>query len=198
MREFVVVGHTTPTSDFSLDDLPGAGRVDVLCRCVNSAFVLSHSVREDVRLHLVLRGEEEATVRFEGDELRYLNPDERSTAALIREALDEREEVVGHQEVESTPGVHVSKKGFEEVVEETSRRGEVIELHENGEPLVDAETPEHGVFVLSDDEDFTDEERGVLEEVADASRSVGLEVLHADHSMTVVHNWLDTEGFERY
>ncbi|MDY7081623.1 MAG: tRNA (pseudouridine(54)-N(1))-methyltransferase TrmY, partial [Halobacteria archaeon] len=80
MRKFVVLGHTAPTEpDFTLNDLPGsAGRLDVLCRCVNSSFFLSHSLREDVRLYLVLQGE--ITLRFEGRELQHLNPDERSTA----------------------------------------------------------------------------------------------------------------------
>ncbi|HMB51655.1 MAG TPA: tRNA (pseudouridine(54)-N(1))-methyltransferase TrmY, partial [Natronoarchaeum rubrum] len=95
MRQFIVLGHDVPTEpDFSLDDIAGgAGRLDVLCRCVNSAFFLSHAIREDVRAHLVLG--DEFTVTFEGSDLRRLNPDERSTAALVRNALDEREEAIG-------------------------------------------------------------------------------------------------------
>ena len=77
MRQFVVSGHDAPTTaEFALDDLAGgAGRLDVLCRCVNAAFFLSHDLREDVRVWLVLG--DEFAVRFEGSELRRLNPDER-------------------------------------------------------------------------------------------------------------------------
>jgi tRNA (pseudouridine54-N1)-methyltransferase len=49
MRQFVVVGHDAPTTDdFSLDDLPGAGRLDVLCRCITAALLLSHGIRDGV------------------------------------------------------------------------------------------------------------------------------------------------------
>ncbi|MEF8821408.1 MAG: tRNA (pseudouridine(54)-N(1))-methyltransferase TrmY, partial [Halovenus sp.] len=35
MRQFIVHGHAVPpTAEVSLDDLPGAGRLDLLARCV--------------------------------------------------------------------------------------------------------------------------------------------------------------------
>ncbi len=196
MRQFIVLGHDAPTTDaFSLDDLAGgAGRLDVLCRCVSSGFFLSHAIREDVRLFLVLS--DEFTVRFEGSELRRLNPDERSTAALIRAALAEREGAIGHVEVESTPGVYLSRRGFADVLDSVS--GTVIQLHEDGTPLSESEVPEHPTFVLSDHHDFTEREGELLSERGAERLSVGPEALHANHAITVVHNWLDTGGFESY
>jgi len=87
MRRFIVLGHTAPTEpDFDLDDLAGgAGRLDVLARCVNSAFFLSHAIRESVRVYLVLA--DEVTIKLEGVELRYMNPDERNIAGLLKQAL---------------------------------------------------------------------------------------------------------------
>ncbi|NHN60067.1 MULTISPECIES: tRNA (pseudouridine(54)-N(1))-methyltransferase TrmY [Halorussus] len=198
MRQFIVLGHDAPTTpDFSLDDLAGgAGRLDVLCRCVNSAFFLSHAIREDVRVHLVLA--DEVTVRFKGSELRRLNPDERSTAALIRNALDAKDEAIGHMETESSPGVHLSKRGFEPVLEEAARDGTVIQLHEDGAPVVDVKPPEDPVFVLSDHHDFADGEADLLAAAADERVRLGPELLHADHAITVAHNFLDTEGFAEY
>jgi tRNA (pseudouridine54-N1)-methyltransferase len=198
MRQFIVLGHDAPTTpEFSLDDLAGgAGRLDVLCRCVNSAFFLSHAIREDVEVHLVLR--DEVTVRFEGSDLRRLNPDERSTAALIRGALEEKGEAIGHVEAESSPGVHVSKRGFEPVLEAAARDGTVVQLHEDGDPVVDVEPPANPVFVLSDHHDFESEEADLLAEAADRRVRLGPELLHADHAITVAHNYLDTDGFARY
>ncbi|WP_135853714.1 tRNA (pseudouridine(54)-N(1))-methyltransferase TrmY [Halorussus salinus] len=198
MRQFIVLGHDAPTTpDFSLDDLAGgAGRLDVLCRCVNSAFFLSHAIREEVRVLLVLQ--DEVTVRFEGSELRRLNPDERSTAALIRGALEEKSEAIGHMEAESSPGVYVSTRGFEPVLEEAARKGTVVQLHEEGDPVVYVEPPENPVFVLSDHHDFGEEEAGLLGDTADRRVRLGPELLHADHAITVAHNYLDTEGFEQY
>jgi len=196
MRQFVVVGHDAPTTpDFALDDLAGgAGRLDVLCRCVNSAFFLSHDIREAVRVHLVLG--EAYTVRFEGADLRRLNPDERSTAALIRTALEHREEAVGHQSVESTPGVSISRRDFGATLADAE--GTVVQLHEDGDPVVDAPVPEDPVFVLSDHRDFTTAEAELLAEAADRRVRLGPERLHADHAITVAHNYLDTDGFARY
>jgi tRNA (pseudouridine54-N1)-methyltransferase len=198
MRQFIVLGHDAPTTpDFSLDDLAGgAGRLDVLCRCVNSAFFLSHDIREDVRVHLVLG--DEVTIRFEGSELRRLNPDERSTASLVRGALEAKDEAIGHMEAESSPGVHLSKRGVEPVLEEAARAGTVVQLHEEGDPVVDVEPPADPVFVLSDHRDFEGSEVELLDEAADRRVRLGPELLHADHAITVAHNYLDTEGFRAY
>jgi tRNA (pseudouridine54-N1)-methyltransferase len=197
MREFVVVGHDAPTTpEFSLDDLPGAGRLDVLCRCVTSALLLSHDIREAVRVRLVLDGA--YIVRFEGSELRHLRPDERSAASLVRGALEVREEAIGAMEANPSPGVYVGSGGFERAVDDASATGELLVLHEDGDPVVDVDPRMDAAFVLSDHRDFTDEEMAVLREAGARRVSVGPRALHADHAVTVAHNYLDTEGFRRY
>lgn len=198
MRRFIVLGHTAPTTpEFDLADLAGgAGRLDVLARCVNSAFFLSHAIRESVRVSLVLA--DTVTVRLEGVELRYMNPDERNIASLLRQALEAREGAIGHSEVESTPGIYVSNRGFEAVLNAAAREGAIVHLQEDGDPLAGLEPPSNPAFVLSDHQDFTAEESALLEESADHRVSVGPKALHADHTISVVHNYLDTEGFERY
>jgi tRNA (pseudouridine54-N1)-methyltransferase len=196
MRQFVVLGHDAPTTpDFSLDDLAGAaGRLDVLCRCVNSAFFLSHAIREDVRVHLVLA--DSFTVSFDGRDLRRLNPDERSTAALIRTALERRDDAIGHQPVESTPGVSIRRRGVEATVDALD--GTLIHLHEDGTPVVDVDPPTDPAFVLSDHHDFTAAERDLLADRTDARIRLGPSALHTDHAVTVAHNYLDTAGFRSY
>ena len=197
MRRFVVLGHEAPTTpEFSLDDLPGAGRLDALCRCVTSAFCLSHAIREDVRVELVLA--DRYTVRFEGRELRRLNPDERSTAALVRTALEHREGAIGAMEANSSPGVYIGKRNGEAVLREAASEATLLALREDGDAVVDAEPPADAAFVLSDHREFADRERELLAEHADRHVSLGPRALHADHAITVAHNWLDTDGFRRY
>lgn len=201
MRQFVLVGHDAPTDpEFSLNDLPGAGRVDVLCRCVTAAFLLSHGIRESTRVWLVLG--DSLSIRFEGRDLRRLNPDERSTAALIRGALEEHGEAIGHMDAESSPGVFVSRRGVEEVLEEmkeqTSAENTVVTLHEEGAPITDLDPPTDPIFVLSDHRDFTEHEADLLSEEGDERVQLGSERLHANYAITVAHNYLDTAGFERY
>jgi len=198
MRQFLVVGHDAPTTpEFSLDDLAGgAGRLDVLCRCVTSAFFLSHSIREAVRVHLVLG--DEFTVRFDGRTLKRLNPDERSTAALIRTALEHRKDAIGQMPAESTPGVTIRRVGFETTLEDLASDATVVALHEDGDPTVDVDPPADPLFVLSDHRDFTDSESSLLSATADERLRLGPAVLHADHAVTVAHNYLDTEGYTAY
>ena len=79
---------TTP--QFTLNDLSGSGgRMDILARAINAAFFLSHDIRRDVEVAIVLLGPEDPpkTIRFLGSELKYLNPSERSTGGLIRNAI---------------------------------------------------------------------------------------------------------------
>ncbi|MFZ2411418.1 MAG: tRNA (pseudouridine(54)-N(1))-methyltransferase TrmY, partial [Candidatus Methanoperedens sp.] len=109
MKSLIIIGHKAVTVPFSLNDLPGAaGRMDILCRCVNAALFLSHDLRRDVRVYLILKGEPAPPklIRFDGAAVRYLSPDERSAASLIKKALEKN---VQDFWTESTPGVSVRK-----------------------------------------------------------------------------------------
>lgn len=182
MRDFVFVAHEAPTdAGFSLNSLPEAGRLDLLCRFVNAALLTSHGVRDETTAHVVIRDERDVTVRFVGDEVRGLNPDERSIAGVVRAALDERT----YYEVEARAGVYVAEKTLAEVLEETD--GETVVLHEDGEAL--AEPPDSPTFVLSDHRDFTDDDEAAFEEARRAS--LGPVALHADHATAVAQNRCD-------
>jgi tRNA (pseudouridine54-N1)-methyltransferase len=198
MRQFIIIGHDAPVeSDFALSDLAGgAGRLDVLCRCVNSAFFLSHDLREDVRVHLVLQ--DEFTVTFEGSDLRRLNPDERSTAALVRNALEQRQEAIGHIPVETSPGVSLTRIGFEELLDDVDSEGTIVQLHEDGDPVSDVEPPTDPIFVLSDHYDFEEWEAELLASTTDRRVRLGPNRLHADHAITVAQHYLDTHGYTRF
>jgi len=197
MRQFVVIAHEAPTTtEFSLDDLPGNGRLDVLCRCLGAAFLLSHNLRSDVRVQLVLG--DEYTITFDGETIRNLNPDERSTAALIRTAIEHREDAIGHQPAESSPGVTIRRQDVARTIEQAAENGTLVALHEDGTPIADTAPPAEPIFVLSDHRDFTPEEQTLLEDHADRIVSLGPRRLHGDHAITIAHNFLDTDGFQTY
>lgn len=190
-----MIGHEAPTDEsFSLDDLPGgAGRLDLLARCVSAGLFTSHGIRE-ARVSVVCR--DAFTVRFDGRRARNLHPDERSTAARIRSALAAREEAIGHQPVEVSPGVAIARYGLGPALDATE--GPLVWLHEDGEPVVETQTPADPTVVLSDHREFTDDERELLADRADDRLGLGPEAIHADHAISVVHNWLDTDGYTRY
>lgn len=195
VRTVVVVAHEAPTTpEFSLDDLPGAGRMDLLARSVTAALLRSHDIRRDVRVALVLG--DSYTVGFDGSELRGLHPDERSTAALVRTALEEREAAIGHVPVEVSPGLSLVRTGLADTLVNTS--GPVYQLHEDGQPVADCDPPENPTLVLSDHQSFRTAETTLLDDADARQVSLGPEVLHADQAITVAHNWLDTVGFSEY
>lgn len=131
MRNFVIVGHKATTNpDFSLEDIPGtSGRLDILCRSVTAAFVISHGIRKDVCVYLVLLGGEiPKTILLQGETLRHLNPDERTTAALLKKALN----VPATQEwAMSTSGIFVRTGGLREVLDDL-KSVRMIYLREDG------------------------------------------------------------------
>ena len=196
MRHFVVRSHDLAAgADVSLDDLPGAGRLDLLSRCVTSALLCSHDIREDVHVSLVVDG---YVVGFDGSELRRLNPDERSTAARIRDALAAREGAIGSMAAHPSPGVSIRHGDFESLLGGLDAGRTLVELHADGRPITERAPPEDPVFVLSDHREFTDAEAESLGSAADDRVSLGPEALHADQAITVAHNYLDTGGYTAY
>lgn len=189
-RAFVVLSHTGPmTPDFPLADLPGsAGRLDILCRCATEAFLLSHGIRRDVRLYFVIRGE--LIVRLEGRTLRYLNPDERSTAALIRKAIAAAQGAPRGEWVPSTPGIHARWGPLSDVRGELEGDGySLYLLEEGGEFIREVGFPERVAFFLSDHKDFTPEDLSHLEGLPRIS--LGPLSLQAQTCIALVHNELD-------
>lgn len=218
MRNFVIVGHRAVTSpNFSLNDLPGTGgRMDILARSVNSAFLISHDIRRDVEVALVLQGpgSPTKTIRFNGAELKYLNPDERSTGALIRNALMKFSSIKskskndtitsepqtpqtqnGFQlEIQASPGIFISNTEFEDVIVHYESTSKIVYLNETGSDIFASEIiKEKGnlTFVLSDDKDFTAEEDGLLKKTAEFELCLSPNILHTEHCIILVHNLLD-------
>ncbi len=191
LRRYVVLGHRAITSaDFKLDDLCGStGRLDILLRCVNSSFFLSHGIRKDVEISLLLLGEPNPpkTVRIDGSEVKYLNPDERSTAALIRNALLQK----GEGERKCSPGIYVSERSYSEVLSNVSKESKMFYLREDGEDIRTSTIPADATFVLGDDRDLTKEEEDVLMTYEPKRVSLGPMSYHADHCITLVNNELD-------
>ena len=194
MRRFIVVGHrAVTTGDFKLDDLAGStGRLDVLLRCINSSFFLSHDIRRDVEIVLVLQGPPypPKTLRLVGSELKYLNPDERSTAALVRNALLQNVD----SEERSSPGIYVSNRSYRDVLSNIPKGEQIVYLKESGSSIRGFDFQGNVSFVLGDDQDLTKDEEGLLLEYDPELISIGTKSYHADHCITIVNNELDLRG----
>jgi tRNA (pseudouridine54-N1)-methyltransferase len=186
MRRFVIVAHEAATdSSFPLDDLPGAGgRMDVLCRAIGAAFFVSHGMRQDVELTLLLRNE--VQLRLDGRRLRRLNPDERSIAGLLRRALHELQD----DEVESTPGLFVSQGSLPGLLDHLHLAdAHPFVLDEEGSPFRAGSIPAEPAFILSDHMPFSEQDRETLRDLP--SLSLGDRSLHASQCITIAHYLLD-------
>ncbi len=185
MTSFAIIGHLARTDGgFSLNDLPGSGgRMDVLCRCVNAGLFLSHDLRRDVDCYLILCGEPAGpkTVKFSGEQVRSLSPDERSAGALIKKVIDTP---CGSEFREASQGVFIRKGGLERILSEH----QFAVLDEQGTDIRKA-TGLPDAYILSDHLNFTGPEEELLSNCP--RYSVGPKCLHADHTITVLHNELD-------
>ena len=189
MRRFLILGHNVPVHpDFHLNDLPGgAGRIDVLCRAIGASFLLSHGIRRDVETILLLQNS--VRIRIDGDRVKRLNPDERSTAALIRRALG----VLSDEEIESTPGIFASRCTLSEAIDGLVEQGaSPIVLDEDGVPFESLTFSRSPAFVLSDHTDFAKEEERLFADFPRAS--LGPTPLHTSQAITIAHYLLDRQA----
>ncbi len=121
------------------------------------------------------------TIRFSGDTVRSLSPDERSAGALIKKALDIP---AGSKFRDAAPGVSVRNGGLAQLMTEHV----FGVLDEKGTDIRTAGIiPD--AFLLSDHLNFTKDEELQVQQCP--RFSVGPECIHADHTITIVHNELD-------
>lgn len=200
-RRFVVVGRTASASpDFSLVDLAGtSGRLDVLARCVRAALLVSHGVRRDALVYLVLLGGPRAprVVRIDGASSLWLRPEERRLALIVQRALEARDAARSpNVSTERGPflvlrnGVAVANGGLEVVLAElpaTSARY-----------VLDARGEEARTAALADDDAtfFVGDHLGLdapsLEAIGPAhALSLGPVQVLAEDAIALLHNELD-------
>jgi tRNA (pseudouridine54-N1)-methyltransferase len=197
VRTFIIKANKARTkADFSLKDLPGtSGRIDLLCRSLNSAFLLSHGFRKDVRVWLNLSGPPNPpkTIRFEGSEIKpkTINPDEMSLAKIIMKALKVGEGIKEPaKEYSVLPGIYVSNLRFEDIIRKTIKSSTLYYLHEEGKPIEKMKFEGNVAFVLGDHEGLAKEDEAFLEGIAEKV-SVGKKSYLTSHVIAYVNIFLD-------
>ncbi len=165
--------------------------MDVLCRNLQSAFAISHGLRDDVEAILVFAAEPDrpTAVRFEGARIQHLNPDERSTAARIQQALRARPDDPWWEEVQ--PGLHGAHFTLEEVLDDLDGTGPPVLLDPEGTPIEAMGFPDAPLFLLSDHVPFTDDEYALLHRRGVQRVSLGDAWYHGNHAVAVVQWVLD-------
>jgi tRNA (pseudouridine54-N1)-methyltransferase len=194
VRRFVLIGQTASASaDFSVEDLPGSsGRLDVLLRCVRAALLLSHGLRRDVQVYLVLRGgvASPAILRINGQSAKFLRPDERSLATLVKKTLQALP-APGDSFVEVRPGLELRAGDVPEILAEVGSASCFV-LHEQGADVrSEAGLAEDAWYFIGDHLGFDVVSLALLERHGCRRLSVGPLSLHSDDVVSLISNELD-------
>jgi len=191
MRGFLVVGNKASTAEFNINDLPGsAGRMDILCRCIAQALFLSHGIRKDVEVYLLLLGEPRPpkSIKISGNEVRYMAPDERNIAGLLRKAV----KIESKSWKKSSPGIYTSSKAFKELLEELSKKFMIVYLKEDGKDIRKVvHTFKNPLFVLGDHLGLTEDMENELSKYEEHRVSLSRISLQADQCVLIANYELD-------
>jgi len=199
MRRFVVIGQTaTASADFLLDDLPGSsGRLDILLRCVRAALLQSHGLRTDVRVYLVLRGGPAAprVLRIDGERARFLRPDERSLALLVKKTLAAAPESLGSEFVELRPGVALASGDLAAVLSDLGTLALCVLEEQAPDVRGVAFESDDAAYFLGDHLGIEPSDRARLSALGATAMSVGPLSLHSDDVIAILSNELDRRKF---
>lgn len=201
MRRFLLLAHRVPVRGlFTLNDLAGgAGRMDEVARVVSTAFTLSNDLRRDTEFSVLFAAEPVPFARkidLVGARLKYLNPDERSTAALLKNALVRS--ATSSQSIESSPGLTVGPADPLEELRRFLSRPEAVWLSEDGTPLERWEPANDDVAAcLSDPYDPDPAELELLRSSGVPRLSVSPRVLRSSQVIDVFHRALDVREAAR-
>jgi tRNA (pseudouridine54-N1)-methyltransferase len=195
VRRFLLLAHRVPPNGaFTLNDLAGgAGRMDEIARAISTAFTLSNDLRRDTEVSILFGAQPPPLARrvdIVGARVRFLNPDERSTAALVKNALVRS---AGYPTpLESSPGLRVGPVDPVEALSEFLRLPGAVWMTEGGTPIADWASPDGSISaVVSDPYDPTDAEVAILRASKVPQLSVGPRSLRTSQVIDLVHAVLD-------
>ena len=192
MRHFVYFSKSARTSgNFDVNDLMKAGRMDIAIHSIISAFFLSHSFREDVKMHLIFYGMPNPPKHIEMQITDKLQISKKDVANLIKKILYKYKK---DKKTEVLPGCFVEKKSFLKVIEELQEQNkEIFILDKRGKSIREVKIPKDCVFVLGDQNGLPKKELRRLKKTT-TKVSVGPQTYFASQTIVIANNELDIRG----
>lgn len=194
MRTFILYsrGWTKP---FSEKDMPGAGRMDIACRCVSAVLFISYTIRRDTRIFVSLNGgEKPLALCFDGG-IRKISPDERSIGLWISKTLEKMQtDKPGKGWKRTDNGILYAQKSFEEILDELKKEGcDFYLLDDEGKNIGETELKENPAFILGDNAGIPEKEKTLAEKISEKI-SLGKTSYLASSCVSVVHWICDRKG----
>lgn len=190
MRRFVVFSARGRTrGDFR--DLMKAGRLDIIAHSVIASLFLSHGIRKNVELHVILNGPPDPPKHliFRYDEKIPIS--KKDVGELLRATLWKYKK---GKLIKAFPGIFVEKKSFEDVLEELSSCYPIYLLDRKGKDLEEVKFKEDPVFVLGDHEGLPKREYKFVKKVCEERISLGPFDYFTSQCIVVINNFLDRKG----
>ncbi len=169
--------------------------MDEVARAVSTAFTLSNDLRRDTEVTVLFVHDPPPLARridLVGERLRFLNPDERSTAALLKNALVRSAGFV--RPFESSPGLTVAPVDPREALGQFLALPAAVWMTEDGGPIAEwirSAPPNEIAAVISDPYDPTADEVAELSGSGVPRLSVGPRSLRTSQVVDAVHRELD-------
>lgn len=192
MRHFVYFSSEARTSgNFNVSELMKAGRMDIVMHVIINSFFLSHSLRDDVKLHLIFYGAPDPPKHLEIQVKPETRLSKKDVANLIKKILYKYRE---GKKTEAVPGCFIEKKSFLNVISELAKEGKkIFVMDKRGEDIRKVKIPEKSVFILGDHNGLPRKELKRLKKIAE-SVSVGPRIYFASQIITILNNALDLRG----
>jgi len=196
MREFIYYSRSAPTSGkYVKDDLMKSGRLDIAIHTIIASFFLSHSFRNDVKLHLFFAGMPDPVKHLElmpktegktGVDKIYLS--KKDVSGVIKRMLYKYQE---GKKREVFPGYWIEKKGFLKYVKELYAEGRSLYILDGkGEDIRKVKIGKNPIFILGDHLGLPKKEVKRLKGMC-APVSIGKRTYFASQTVAIVNNEID-------
>jgi tRNA (pseudouridine54-N1)-methyltransferase len=191
MREFIYYSKNAVTAgNLIKDNLMQAGRMDIVCNVIISAFFVSNKMRSDVKFHLIFDGPPHAPRHLVLESNEEMPISKKNVAGLIKRMLYKSPDKEGLFEV--FPGASIEKKSFEKLIKDLDKEGKnVLLLDGKGADIRELKLGGNEVYIIGDHEGFPKDKGKFLKKIDKIS--VGPRVLFASQVITILHNEMDRQ-----
>lgn len=196
MREFILRTSKASTNpNFNVNNLPKAGRMDIVCRCVINALFVSEAIRKDTIFHAILNGSPNSPrlISFYGNEIKQLYPYERTIAEQIKLALGRGLKLKLNEEKEVESGTFIAKKSFEQLIKENIGK-QILYLHPEGIDIKEFQFKGDFVAILSDYKRLPQKVESFLERLNIEKISLGKTEYLASQVINIINYVADRRG----
>ncbi|MEM7821769.1 MAG: tRNA (pseudouridine(54)-N(1))-methyltransferase TrmY [Candidatus Aenigmatarchaeota archaeon] len=194
-REFALISLKGLTKPFDLNNLT-IGRMDLIARCISSAFFISYAIRRNVIFNIFLYGPPDPpkNIILCGEELEGISPDEKGICRKISEVLKKSKNLKLNEIKKIEKGIYVGRRSFENFIKQKAGEKNIIYLHPKGKDIREYEFKKSFLFVLGDQKGLPEKTEKLLENLGAEKVSLGKIEYLASHCIVIVNNELDRRG----